>query len=127
MRGEKVGGLLQPRRITGIDLSGDKAAIIQAKKSWRKLEIENFFVVEKESTGEFPNITNRLKFDIEDLIVVNARMDSVIFTTMDIPPNLKRKEYEEMARIEAARNLASQQKISCPRSLVKQQNGESLQ
>ena len=102
-----MGGLFQPKRIIGVDLSDDKATVIQAKKVFRNLEIEKFFIAEKEGeeVKEFPNIRSKLNFDIEDLIITNAKMDSVIFITIDIPPKLKRREYEEMAKLEAARNF----------------------
>jgi len=102
-----VGGLFQQKRIVGVDLSETKATLIQARKRFEKLEIEKFFVVEKSGDGEkrFPNVKGKLSFDIEDVIVTNAKMDSVIFITIDVPPKLKRREYEEMAKLEAARNF----------------------
>lgn len=102
-----MAGLFRSKRVIGVDLSEDKATLIQAKETFRKLEIEKFFIVEKEGNEEkvFPNIRCKLNFDVEDIIVTNARMDLVIFITMDVPLGLKRKEYEEMAKLEAARNF----------------------
>ncbi len=95
---------LFPRRVFAIDFHDTHISLVKARKNFFSEEVESFAWKEMEKAGNLL-LLDDFSHSIEDIIVTSANMDSVIFISSTIPKNAKRRDIENIGKIEAARNF----------------------
>ncbi len=93
-----------PRTLLSVDFHENYMVALRGKQALFHLHVfesfSSFFEDGKERLFNY-----RINHSIEDLVVTSANMDSVIFISTALPERARKREIENIGRMEAARNF----------------------
>ena len=103
-----MGWLLFPT-VVGLNIAGDLLEIVRADKVFSNLMIERWRSAVVESDAVLEEVLGEIDMDVEDTVVLNAPVDSIVIYTFDLAPGMKRKEVKNYGKMMASRNLGLNQ------------------